>query len=113
MSIYQNKAFRMTLGIVLCFSFIKLALWIGRTYLGTMMFLAGTYLFFFYTFFSIIDGGIEKAGVLHEKYNYKNINKQPLIFFMKNKKNIVWLYKLPFNLLYIYCVIKHTLNTFF
>lgn len=113
MNLYRNKTFRIILGIFLCFFFIKTALYIGRTYWGTMMFLSGTYLFFFYTFFSIIDSGIEKARNFHEKYNKENVNRQPLIFFMKNKKMIAKIYKIPFNLLYIYCVVKYTINAFF
>jgi len=113
MSVYRNRKFRIMLGVALCFLFIKVALYIGRTYWGTMIFLTGTYLFFFYTFFSIIDSGIEKAGVFHEKHNNENIKKQPLSFFMKNRKDIAKLYKLPFNLLFIYCAIKYTVSTFF
>jgi cell shape-determining protein MreC len=79
MRLYRNKIFRIILGIVLCFFFIKIALYIGRTYWGTIMFLSGAYLFF-YTFFSIIDNGIEKAVNFHEKYNKENINRQPLSF---------------------------------
>ena len=113
MSLHRNKTFRIILGIVLCFFFIKTALYIGRTYWGTMMFLSGTYLFFFYTFFSFIDSVIEKAGNFHEKYNKENINRQPLSLFMKNKKTIAKAYKIPFNALYVYCVVKYTVNTFF
>lgn len=113
MNLHRNKTYRIILGIVLCFFFIKIALYIGRTYWGTMMFLSGTYLFFFYTFFSIIDSGIEKAGNIHEKHNKENINRQPLSFFMKNKEMIAKAYKIPFNALYLYCVVKYTVNTFF
>ncbi|HDR2473212.1 TPA: hypothetical protein QCI26_002920 [Enterobacter soli] len=113
MSLYRNKTFRILLGIILCFFFIKIALYIGRTYWGTIMFLSGGYLFFFYTFFSIIDSGIEKASNFHEKHNKENINSQPLAGFIKNKKMIAKIYKLPFNLLFLYCVVKHTINTFF
>lgn len=87
MILYRNKIFRIIFGIVLCFIFIKIALYIGRTYWGTIMFLSGAYLFFFYTFFSVIDDGIEKAVNFHEKYNRKNINRQPLSFFYEKQKN--------------------------
>lgn len=113
MNVYKNKVFRIILGVILCVAFIKISLHIGRTYWGTMMFLTGTYLFLFYTFFSIIDSSIEKAVIFHEKYNNENIKKQPLNFFMMNRRNIATLYKLPFNLLYMYCVVKFTVNTFF
>lgn len=112
MNVYKNKAFRMILGVILCAIFIKISLCIGRTYWGTMMFLVGTYSFLFYTFFSIIDSSIEKAAIFHEKHNNGNIRKQPLKFFMGNRNNIANLYKLPFNLLYIYCFVKLTVNTF-
>lgn len=73
MSLYRNKTFRIILGIVLCFFFIKTVLYIGRTYWGTMMFLSGTYLFFSIHFLVSLIVELKKLGIL-----MKNIIKKTL-----------------------------------
>lgn len=60
MRLYRNKIFRIILGIVLCFFFIKIALYIGRTYWGTIMFLSGAYLFFSIRFLVSLTMGLKK-----------------------------------------------------
>jgi len=73
MNVYRNRKFRIMLGVALCFLFIKVALYIGRTYWGTMMFLTGTYLFFSILFLVLLMVELKRL-----EFSTKNITMKTL-----------------------------------
>ncbi|MCR5946085.1 hypothetical protein D6T91_08940 [Salmonella enterica subsp. houtenae] len=102
-SLYNNLVFRFFLGIALYLLSVYIMLHFVRDMASLKIInLLGIYVFFYYTVFSIIDGGIGRLASFHIKNNSINTNKQPIRWYLSNQLNISRFLKLMFNLFYVY-----------
>lgn len=101
--LYTNLVFRFFLGISLYLLSVYIMLHCVRSITSLKIInLLGIYAFFYYTVFSIIDGGIERLASFHINNNSANINKQPIKWYLSNRLNISKLLKFMFNFFYVY-----------
>lgn len=64
--------------------------------------LMGVYAGIYYTFFSMLDSGIERIASFHFKNNKDNINKQPIRWFLLHKGDVSRYIKVVVNILFVY-----------
>ena len=67
--------------------------------------LLGGYLFIYFTIFSFIELSINNISSFHQKYNPKGIRRQPVKYFIENKADVVYAYKVIFNVGYAIIVV--------
>lgn len=80
--------FRFFLGIALYLLSVYIMLHFVRDMASLKIInLLGIYVFFYYTVFSIIDGGIGRLASFHIKNNSINTNKQPIRWYLSNQLN--------------------------
>lgn len=103
LSLCNNLVFRFFLGIALYLLSVYIMLHFVRDIVSLKIInLLGIYAFFYYTVFSMIDGGIERLASFHINNNSINANKQPIKWYVSNQLNISRFLKLMFNLFYVY-----------
>lgn len=108
--VYHNNFFRFFFGIVMssliCFLLIRNINNLHSIIFIKFLVALSGYIFFYYSAFSLVDIGIEGIHHFHIKYNNKNINKQPILSFMKHKHTISFSLKIFITIFYFYMAIK-------
>ncbi|EAA5986074.1 hypothetical protein DQE21_10050 [Salmonella enterica subsp. enterica serovar Alachua] len=103
---FYDKMCRMVFGVVsfLFFTFIASNISAFRN----VFFLFGGYLFIYFTIFSFIGLFAENIFSFHQFHN-KKIHRQPVKYFMENKHDVVYAYKVILNVgffIILFLVIK-------
>lgn len=101
--LYNNLVFRFFLGIAL----YLLSVYVIFHYVRSMtslkiVQLLGIYAFFYYTLFSMIDGGVKRLATFHIKNNGAHTDRQPIKWYLSNQLNISRFLKLIFIFFYVY-----------
>ncbi|ECG1195147.1 hypothetical protein DQ961_23295 [Salmonella bongori] len=104
---FSDKMRKMVFGVLsfLFFTFIASKTSAFRN----VFFLLGGYLFIYFTIFSFIELSVEKISSFHHTYNKKKTHRQPVKYFMENKHDIVYAYKVILNIgfvIILFLVIK-------
>lgn len=101
--LYNNLVFRFFLGIALYLLSVYIIFHHVRNITSLkIVHLLGIYAFFYYTIFSMIDGGVKRLAAFHIKNNSTNIDKQPIKWYLSNQFNISRFLKLIFVFFYVY-----------
>lgn len=111
--LYNNIVFRFFLGIALyCLSAYIILHYVRDILSFKMIALLGVYAGIYYTFFSMIDGCIERIASFHFKKNNNNINKQPIKWFLLHKEDVSRHIKLVVNILFAYVCFDVLLSSY-
>ncbi|MCE0828732.1 hypothetical protein LVQ78_22260 [Buttiauxella sp. A2-C2_NF] len=108
------RIYKILFGAISCSFFLYIRARMGYSpnhpLIADLFFLFSGYLFIYFVIFSLIESGIDSASSFHQKYNQKNIHRQPLKYLIENKSLVSNGYKLIFNLGYIliaFLALKH------
>ncbi|RBP14901.1 hypothetical protein DFQ50_101376 [Pseudocitrobacter faecalis] len=72
--------------------------------------LLGFYSVIYFFLFPFIELCVGNVASFHQKYNRKGIYKQPVRYFIENKNDVVYFYKVIFNVGYaiiVFLVLTH------
>ncbi|HAV1239780.1 TPA: hypothetical protein JGU28_004567 [Salmonella enterica] len=110
----NNRVFRVFLGVAIVFLFgLTTQAWansissLAEGLLFEVLFLITFYAFIYLVGFSMIDVFSERIVSFHDKNNKKNIDKNPIKWFLKYRFNLSFFIKMSFNFWFIYiCFIE-------
>ncbi|HGW3732455.1 hypothetical protein [Citrobacter freundii] len=77
--------------------------------LKNVFLLLGGYLFIYFSIFSFIELIADNISSFHQRNNKRGLQKQPVKYFIENKHDVIYSYKIIFNIGYaiiVFLVLK-------